>query len=119
MKIARIAIAAALLTASGGAAAQSATDLGCLLISNAFAKDAKDANAQKLAQASVYFYLGRIGTSATAAQLKAQMDAQAKTITQANAGAKMNACVQDFQSKMQLVESLGPGPAKPAAPQGR
>ena len=47
------------------------------------------------------------------------MDAQAKTITQANAGAKMNACIHDFQSKMQLVESLGPGPAKPAAPQGR
>ena len=40
--------------------AQSANDLQCLLVSNAFAKNATDANQQKAAEASLYFYLGRV-----------------------------------------------------------
>lgn len=116
MKLTRIAIAAGLLATSGAAAAQSANDARCLLLSNAFAKQAKDAQAQKLAEASLYFYLGRIATGETAAKMKALFDAQTKTITDANAGNLMNECVKDFQSKMDLVGSLGTPPAGAAAP---
>jgi hypothetical protein len=111
MTLMRIMLAAALLTASGAAAAQTATDAGCFLLSNAFARNAKDANTQKAAEAAVYFYLGRIGSQATAAQLKALFDSQAKTITDATAPAMMNACVKELQSKADLVQSLAPKPA--------
>jgi hypothetical protein len=130
MKLARIAIAAALLLTSGAATAQTATDIGCLMISNVFARDTSDANKQKLAQALSFFYLGRIGRNATPAQLKALMSQQEKTITDATAGPLMNECVKDFQSKLQQVDSLAPKtppqqpqqpaqPPKPAQPQGR
>jgi hypothetical protein len=123
MKAFRIAIAASLLMTSGTALAQTAKDAGCLLVSNVFSKDTKNADAAKLAQASVYFFLGRIGPQTTAAQLKAMMEQQSKTLTDANAGGVMNECIKDFQSKMQLVESLSPAAAppakKPQQPQGR
>lgn len=124
MKLTRIAIAALLLGTSGAAAAQSATDARCLLLANAFAKQASDAQAQKLAEAALYFYLGRIGTAETPAKMKALFDAQTKTITEANAGNLMNDCVKDFQTKMQLVNSVSPAPPAAATtpqkkPEGR
>jgi len=106
MKITRIAIAAALLAMSGAAAAQSAIEARCILLSSAFAKEMKDANAQKLAEASLYFYLGRINGQPTTAQMKALLDEQAKTITDANAGALMGDCVKPVQAKVQLLQSL-------------
>lgn len=112
MKSLRIAVAAALLMTGGAAVAQSATDAGCILVSNAFAQQAKDANAQKLAEASFYFYLGRIGSSASAAQMKSLFDQQAKTVTETTAGGLMDSCVKEFQAKVQLVQSLS---AKPPA----
>jgi hypothetical protein len=122
MKFTRIALAAALLGTSGAAAAQSATDAGCILVSNAFAKNSKDANAQKAAEASLYFYLGRIPDGTSSAHLKTLFDAQAKTITETNAGPTMNKCVQAIQSKFQLLQSLsGNAPAAPPQkkPEGR
>ena len=110
--------AAALMITSSAAAAQSATDAGCILLSNAFSKNAKDANAQKLAEASLYFYLGRIGDHATSAQLKTLFDTQAKTLDDKTAGPMMNACVNGFKSKMDLVQSLSPQPPA-AAPQAQ
>jgi hypothetical protein len=117
MKFTRIALAAALVMTSGAATAQSATDAGCILVSNAFAKDAKDPKAQQAAQAALYFYLGRVSDSTSAAQLKALFEAQSKTINETNAGPMMNKCVQAIQSKFQLLQSLGGKPAPAAAPQ--
>jgi hypothetical protein len=114
MNVTRIAFAIALLTTGGAAAAQSATDAGCILVSNAFAQQAKDPQAQKLAEAAMYFYIGRIGDRETPAQLKALLDAQAKTITDANASTTMNACVKGFQAKMEMMQSIA-GEAKSAA----
>jgi hypothetical protein len=116
MKSLRIALAASLLTTAAAASAQSATDARCVLLSSAYAKQTQDANAQKVAEASFYFYLGRIAPGATAAQLKAMFDAQAKTITDAGAGALMNNCAKEFQSKVELVNSLGGPPPAAAAP---
>lgn len=124
-----IAGAAALLTAAGPAAAQSATDARCILLSNVFASQGKDAEAQKVAEASLYFYLGRMSPSETAAQMKALFDAQSKTITDTNAGALMGECVKAVQGRVQIIQTLAaqaqpPAPATPATkppanPQGR
>jgi hypothetical protein len=117
LKATHILIAASLLATSGGAAAQSATDARCILLSNAFGQQAKDPNAQKLAEATLYFYLGRVGAQATTAQFKALLDAQAKTITDATAGGLMGDCVKAVQAKIQLLQSVAaqsqPAPAQP------
>ena len=125
MNALRTATCAALLLIGSVASAQSVTDAQCLLLSNAFAKDAKDPNAQKAAEIAGYFYLGRVGEHASAAQLKAQLEQGAKSITDATAGPQMTACVKAIQDKVQLVQSLGPAPQAapptkpPANPQGR
>jgi hypothetical protein len=125
MKITHFALAAMLLATTGAATAQSANDARCILLANAFANQAKDANQQKIAEDSIYFYLGRIGGQPTAAQMKAALDAQAKTLNDNNAGALMGECVKAVQAKVQLLNSLAPQspqpqPTKPPAnPQGR
>jgi hypothetical protein len=116
MNTRHVAIAAALLATGGTAAAQTATEARCIILSNAFAKEAKDANAQKLAEASLYFYLGRIAGQPTAAQMKAVMDQQAKTITQANAGTLMQECILPVESKVALLEALSTPLQPPATP---
>src|SRR4051794_23763230 len=115
MRAYAIAVAAALLVTTAPAAAQSASDATCILVSNAFAKAAKDPKQQQVAQATSYFYLGRIGDAMTAPRLKTLFDTQAKTITEANAGNLMNACVKAIETKVQMLQSLSP--EKP--PQGR
>ena len=113
MKATHLTLAAALLASSGAAAAQTATDAQCLIVSNAFAQGAKDADQRKTAEATLYFYLGRIGERMTSTQLKSLFDTEAKTLTDKTAGATMNKCVQAVQSKVQLLESLSPA-AEPA-----
>lgn len=124
MKALNLALAAALLTTGGAASAQSPTDVQCIVVANAFAGQAKEANAQKVAEAAVFFYLGRVG-NLTSAQLKAQIDAQTKTLNNQNAGPTMQKCAAGVQSKVELLQSAAPAApaAKPAAakpsPQGR
>jgi hypothetical protein len=119
MKTLAIALAAALLSSSGTAIAQSANDVQCLIVSNAFASSTTDDNQKKAAEAAVYFYLGRVGDRTTSAQLKTLLDAQSKTITDKTAGTTMNNCVHAIEAKVQLLQSLaGPAPAaKPSQPQ--
>jgi hypothetical protein len=125
MKATRLALAAALLTTGGAATAQTANDARCILLANAFAGQSKDANQKKVAEDSLYFYLGRIDGQPTAAQMKTVMDAQAKTLTDANAGPMMGECVKAVQAKVQLLQTLAaqsapPAQTKPPAnPQGR
>ena len=113
MKTLRIALAATLLMTGAAATAQSANDARCILLSNVYAKQKQDTNAQKLAEAAFYFYLGRISPSVTATQLKTLLDAQAKTVTDATAGGLMNTCAKEFEAKLQLLQSLAPAPAQP------
>jgi len=125
MKATRLTLAAALLATGGAATAQTANDARCILLANAFAGQSKDANQKKLAEDSLYFYLGRIDGQPSAAQMKTVMDAQAKTLTDANAGQLMGECVKAVQAKVQLLQTLAaqsasPAPTKPPAnPQGR
>ena len=127
MKTTTLALAAALLATSGAAAAQSATDARCILLASGFAGQSKEANQQKVAEDTLYFYLGRIGGQPTTAQMKAAMDTQAKTITDANAGTLMGECVKAVQAKVQLLQTLAaqaapqsqPATKAPAKPEGR
>jgi hypothetical protein len=113
-------LAAALLTTSGMAAAQSATDARCIVLASGFLNQSKDATQQKLAEDSLYFYLGRMNGQPSAAQFKAQLEAQQKTITDANAATLMGECINAVKVKVLLLQSIaGPPPKPPANPQGR
>ena len=102
-----IAGAAVLLTGTA-ASAQSLTDAQCIIVSNAFASQAKDPNQQKAAEAAVYFYLGRVKDGVTTPQLKALFDQAAKPLSDATIGPKMNDCMKGLQGKVALLESLAP-----------
>ena len=123
MKALHIALAGALLATGGAASAQTASDAQCIVVANAYAGQATDANAKKIAEAAVYFYLGRISNQTTTAQLKTLLEAQTKTLTQANAGPTMGKCAAAIQAKVEMLKSLsGPAkaaPAKPAQPTKR
>jgi len=115
MKAFHIALATALLATGGAATAQTTSDAQCLVVSNAFAGQAKEPNQQKLAEAAVYFYLGRVANTMTTAQLKTLLEAQVKTLTSANAGEIMNKCAATIQSKVEMLKSMAGPAAKPAA----
>lgn len=120
MKTLSITLASALLATSGTAAAQSATDARCIVLATGFANHGTGANQQKIAEDTLYFYLGRVGGQANSAQFKAALDAQAKTITDANAATQMAQCVTAVKAKVQLLQSLGTAPRRaPANSQGR
>ena len=120
MKIAQIALAAALIASGGAAAAQSAVDARCIVLATGFANQSKDANQRKIAEDSLYFYLGRLNGQPSSAQLKTALDEQAKTITDANAATLMGECVNAVKAKVQLLQSLAAPASKPSAnPQGR
>ena len=116
MKSLRIAVAASLLMSGAAASAQSANDARCVLLSSAYAKQNQDANAQRVAEAAYFFFLGRIPSTATPAQLKALFDAQAKGITDANAGGLMNACANEFKARVEMINNLGGPPPAASTP---
>lgn len=95
------------LLASTPAAAQATNDVKCLLASNLYSKAAKDPKARTIAEASKYFYLGRVSGRLNEPQVRAQMAAQTKTITAANSGNVMNACVRQMQGSAVMIERVG------------
>ena len=110
MSVWRIVCGAAITTvlfAGTPATAQSTNDLRCLMASNLFSKAAKESKARQVAEAAKYFYLGRVSGRFTEQQLRVQMQAQTKTITQANAGDVMSACTRQMQSGAAMIERVG------------
>jgi hypothetical protein len=116
MKAVPIALAAALLLSGAPAQAQTASDAGCLILSNVFAQKAAEPSVKKISESAFYFYLGRVADRTTAAQLKALLDTQSKTITDATAGTMMKNCIQTLQNRADLVQSLAPPPPQQPAP---
>ena len=94
------------LLAAAPAGAQPSNDVKCLLVSNLFTKAAKDPKARTAAEASKLYFLGRIHGRLNAAQLKAELLAQQKTITPKNAGVVMNACARQMESGIKMVQSV-------------
>jgi len=107
------AAAAAALSTGTPATAQPTTDVKCLMASNLFSKAAKDPKARTVAEAAKYFYLGRVSGRLNEQQLRAQMQAQSKAITRANAGNVMNACTRQMQSGAAMIERVGKQLATP------
>ena len=100
--------AAALVLTGAPAAAQGANeDVKCLLASNLFVKNEKDAAKRQVAVFSSYYYLGRVDARLTGAQLSAALKATAPTITPQTAGPTMTACAKRLQSATMAIQTIG------------
>ena len=88
------------------ASAQAGNDVKCLLASNLFAKAAKDPKTRTAAEASKLYYLGRIHGRLNAAQLKAELLAQQKSISAKSASTIMNGCARQMESGIKMVQTV-------------
>ena len=100
------AIAIALSACGSSAQAQAGNDVQCLLASNLFAKASKGPKARAAAEASKFFYLGRVYGRLNAAQLRTQMLAQQKLITPGNASSIMNSCARQVDAAAKMVQAV-------------
>ena len=102
-------ITVALTSFASPAQAQTASDVRCLLASNLFAKSAKEPKTRLAAEASKFFYIGRIHGRMNVSQLRAQMVAQKKAITTTNAGPIMNSCARQMEAGVKMVQGASQG----------
>lgn len=82
------------------------TDANCLLVSNVFAQQSTDPTQKAHAQNVLFYYFGRLDARTTEAQMKAELK-QAGSIqfTGETASALMNSCVQNMQTRAQVLQS--------------
>jgi hypothetical protein len=85
-----------------------ASDVKCLLVSNAFAKAAKEAKAKQLAQTAMLFYGARVSALPTA-RMRETLLAQRKLITPANAGTTMTACARSMEGSLRNLQTVSGG----------
>ncbi len=98
---------ASIAVVAAPASAQPTNDVRCLLASNFFMKAAKDEKVRRLAEAAMYFYLGRIQGRLNATQLKAALAREQKALNAANAGPTMNNCTKNMQVSAELLQRIG------------
>ena len=109
---------ACLLAATAGllpapASAQtSADDVRCFLLSNVFARQAKEPKAQQLAAASVTFFMGRLDGRLNAASLLDIARRESHAIDPKTASDQMRACVGRLARSQQSLQAA----LKPLAP---
>lgn len=83
------------------------SDANCLLVSNIFAQQSSDAEQKAHAMNVLFYYFGRIDSRTSEAQLKAELkQAGSVQFTNATASALMNSCVQNMQSRAQMLQSV-------------
>lgn len=90
-----------------------ADDARCLIVSSTYARSASDSAAHQVAQATAAFFLGRVDGRSSAAALKAELAAQQKLITPANAPATMKACSARVGAAEQRVRAAAPPMPQP------
>jgi hypothetical protein len=100
--------ACALLVVGQASAQGSASDVRCLLVSNAFANGANDVKAKEIARSARLFYGGRLSTRESAG-LRREFAAQQKQLTPANAGPVMNSCAKEMTRRLEALEASGKG----------
>jgi hypothetical protein len=106
-RIILVALAAAAGIGSTPAAAQSASnDIRCLIVSNLFAKGAKQEKAKALASSARLFYGGRV-SALPAGQIQAGMLEQQKQLTVASSGPTMNACARGMDEALKKIQNVG------------
>jgi hypothetical protein len=92
---------------SVSAFAQSTRDVRCLVLSNAFAASATQADARKAAQSATLFFAGKVTGERNDARLRALVSQQRAALTKARAGTEMKACVQQMQTSLRRLTALG------------
>ena len=92
-----------------------------MMVSNLFAKGAKEAKAKEVASSAMLFYGGRVSAYSNA-QIEAGMVSQSKQLSPATASAAMNECAQAMNRALQKIQGVGqkiqasaPKPAQPKA----
>ena len=112
MRLVTFAAMAAALGSVGPLQAQTVDqDVKCLMVSNIFSQTEKDEGKRRVATTAALFYLGRVDARVAGPQLRAAMEAQAKTINPASAGPTMTECARTMQGKMAALQAM----SKPAA----
>lgn len=108
--------AVGILLAAAPASAATAQDVRCFMLSNLFAQRAGTDQAKKLAQASGFYYLGKLQGMGDA-DLRRLIAEQQKQITPANASRDMQTCARTVQASGQRIQSFAPAqPAPRPAP---
>lgn len=116
LKISLVVAAAASLAAAPASAA-TALDVRCFMLSNLFASKGDNENGRRLAQASGFYYLGKI-QGMSDADLRRHIAEQGKQITAGTASAQMKECAAGVQASGQRIQSFAPKPQAAApAPQ--
>lgn len=116
--------AAALLVVAGApVAAQSASDVRCVLVSNVFMNaPGQDAKAKRIAEAAAYYYLGRLDRFPPA-QLRAALATERKALTPAMLAQTMNGCARTMAASGKGFDGLlrppGAVAGKPASQPAR
>jgi hypothetical protein len=101
-----IAATCAFLLAGKASAQGTASDVRCLVVSNAYAKGANDPKAQEIAKSARLFYGGRLSMRDVGG-IGRELAAQQKQITPANAGPIMNSCAQEMSRSLGALEAVG------------
>ena len=105
----------ALLPPATAQAQSQPSDVRCLLLSNLYAKQAEDEKARATARQASFFYLGRV--TGPAADIRARLSDEAKTLSSTNGGDAMAACAN---AMVKRAEELAAGTQpRPAQPEGR
>jgi hypothetical protein len=99
--IAALGASAPALSAPGDA------NVRCFLVSNIFAKAAKDAKGQQVAAFVRFYNLGQMQAKLSPAQIKAQIVTVGKTLTDKSAAEAMNACARNLEAADKSIETIG------------
>lgn len=82
-------------------------DVRCLLLSNGFAKSAKEERAKQIAAETLIFYVGRLDGRAASQVITDAMRGQASSIDPKTAGPEMTACAARVARAKQAIQALG------------
>jgi hypothetical protein len=83
------------------------TDASCVLVANVFASQLTNADQKALAQNVLFFYFGRLEARTNESQMKTELrQARAVQLTNDTAGALMNSCAQDMQTRAKGFEGV-------------
>lgn len=108
MKLGKVAAAVMLIGMNPPVSAQSVPeDVRCLLLSNGFARGAKDERAKQVAAETLIFFVGRLDGRATSQVVTNAMRSQASSIDPKNAGPEMTACAARVARAKQAIQVLG------------
>jgi alkanesulfonate monooxygenase SsuD/methylene tetrahydromethanopterin reductase-like flavin-dependent oxidoreductase (luciferase family) len=100
---ATLALVATLASTAADAQNAEVSPARCFIVANVFAKAGKE-DQKPVAREAAIFYMARL--SGSPAQVKAQLEAQLKTITNQNNGPIMQTCAQSMSARIQEIQAV-------------